>query len=60
MATETYIVKRIEMMQDELERLKRTILKKGTGKSASLRGIWKGVDFSDEEIEEAKHSWLKE
>ena len=60
MATETYLIKRIEMMQDELEHLKKTILKKGTGKSASLRGIWKGVDFSDKEIEEAKHSWLKE
>ncbi len=60
MATDTYILKRIEFMQEELERLKRTVLKTGSQTSVSLRGIWKGVDFSEEEIEEAKHLWLKE
>lgn len=60
MATETYLLKRIEMMQEELERLKRTILKKGVERPTTLRGIWRGIDFSDEEIEEATHSWLKE
>jgi hypothetical protein len=60
MVTETYLVKRIEMLQEELESLKRTILKKSKGKSASISGIWKGVEFSDEEIDEAKSSWIKE
>lgn len=60
MVTEIYLVKRIEMLQEELESLKRTVLKKGAEKPAQIRGIWKGVDFSDEEIEEAKSSWLKE
>lgn len=59
MATETYLLKRIEMMQEELERLKRTILKKSAERPITIRGIWKGVDFSDEEIEEAKRLWLK-
>ena len=60
MVTGIYLVKRIEMLQEELESLKRTVLKKGIEKPAQIRGIWKGVDFSDEEIEEAKSSWLKE
>ncbi|MBI4284340.1 MAG: hypothetical protein HY670_00350 [Chloroflexi bacterium] len=60
MTSETYLVKRIEMMQEELERLKRTILRKGLVQPAVLRGIWRGIDFSDEEIEEAKRSWVKE
>jgi hypothetical protein len=60
MAIETYILKRIEMMQEELEQLRRAILRKDLDKAVSLRGIWKGVDFSDAEIEEAKHLGLKE
>jgi hypothetical protein len=60
MATESYLIKRIEMIQDELESLKKTVVKRGKEKPLKIRGIWKGVDFSDEEIEEAKSSWLKE
>lgn len=60
MATETYLVRRIEMLQEEIEALKRTVLKEGAKKSVKIRGIWEGVDFSDEEIEEAKSAWLKE
>jgi hypothetical protein len=60
MVTEIYIIKRIEMLQEELESLKRTVLKKGTGIPLKMRGIWKGVDFSDEEIEETRSLWFKE
>ncbi len=60
MATEAYLVKRIEMLQEELESLKQTFLKKGGHKTAQIRGMWKGVHFSNEEIEEAKSSWLKD
>jgi hypothetical protein len=60
MATETYIAKKIEMLQEELEFLKRTGLKIGHEKPAKLGGIWKGVDFSDEEIEETKLAWTRE
>jgi hypothetical protein len=60
MVTDTYLVKRIEMLQEELESLKRAVLKKGKKKPVIVRGIWKGIDFSDEEIEEAKRSWFKE
>jgi hypothetical protein len=60
MSTETYIAKRIEMLQEELEFLKRTGLKTGNGQPAKLGGIWIGVDFSDEEIEETKLAWTRE
>lgn len=54
-----YLIKRIEMLQEELESLKRAVMKKGTDKPGQIRGIWKGADFSDEEIKEAILSWLK-
>ena len=60
MTTEAYVLKRIEMMEQELERLKKAFLKKGKGEVISLRGIWEGVDVSDAEIEEAKRSLFKE
>jgi hypothetical protein len=60
MATETYILKRIETMQEELEHLKKTVLKQGRKKTVKVAGIWKGVDFSDKEITKAKKSWLKD
>ena len=60
MFADTYLVKRIEMMQEELELLKRTVLKTDNENPVKIRGIWRGVDFSDEEIEEVKLSWLKE
>ncbi len=52
MVSQTYLVKRIELLQEELESLKKTILKRSTGKPVSMHGIWKGVEFSDEEMDE--------
>ena len=57
MVAETYLIKRIETLQEELEFLKRTLLKKSGECPVRLGGIWKGVDFSDEEIDEAKLIW---
>jgi hypothetical protein len=59
MVTESYLIKRIEMLQEELESLKKSVAKNSTKKAKPIRGIWKGVDISDEQIEEAKASWLK-
>ena len=60
MATEIYTLKMIEIIQQELEQLKKTLSTKSRQKPMTLRGMWKGVDISDEEIEEAKSSLLKE
>jgi hypothetical protein len=59
MVTDAYILKRIEMLQEELESLKRAVLKDSSKKPGLLRGIWKGVDFTDEEIDEVKSLWTK-
>ena len=55
MSKEDYIVKRIEMIQYELEQLKKLFVEEEP-RGVSLRGIWKDVDITDEEIEEAKRS----
>ncbi len=55
MNRDEYITKRIEMIERELMGLKRFV-SGGNGKAKSLKGLWKGVDTSDEEIEAAKRS----
>jgi hypothetical protein len=57
--TESYLIKRIELLQEELESLKKSVTKRSTKKAKPMRGAWKGVDISDEDIEEVKASWLK-
>jgi hypothetical protein len=58
MQREAYIVKQIEVIERELQELKRFVAG-GKQEMGSLRGIWKGVDITDEEIEEAKRSLFK-
>ena len=58
MGREEYIVKRIEMIQGELEDLK-TFISGNKENVTSLRGIWKGVNIPDKQIEEAKRSLSK-
>jgi hypothetical protein len=58
MSRDAYVVKRIEKVQRELEEIK-DLVSKGNGQNITLLGLWEGVDFSDEEIEEAKRSLFK-
>ena len=58
MSKEDYIVQRIEMIQEELEQLRKLLVEEEPS-GVSLRGIWKGVDITNEEIEEAKRSLFK-
>ena len=55
---ENYIVRRIEMIEEDLEQLKRFV-SGGQEKTISLRGIWEGAGISDEDIEEAKRSLFR-
>ena len=55
MSAETEIATRIEMIQQELEEIKK-LVSGGDRGMTGLPGLWKGADFSDEEIEEAKRS----
>ena len=58
MSRELYITRRIEMIEENLEHIKRFV-SIDEGKLASLRGVWEGVDFQDEDIEEARRSLFK-
>lgn len=60
MAIDTYVLRRIEMLQKELDLLKSLVLNRPKGEVVSLRGIWEGMDFSDEDIEEAKDSLFRD
>lgn len=59
MVDETYATKMIEMVQAELDQIKKTLLAGHEKQPVSLCGIWKGIDISDEEIEQAKRSLFK-
>ena len=58
MSRELYITRRIEMIEEDLEHLKKFV-SIDEGKLVSLRGVWEGANFQDEEIEEAKQSLFK-
>jgi hypothetical protein len=57
---DTYVIKRLEQIEEELKRLRELLSPSGKRrKPSSLWGIWKGVKFTDEDIEEAKRSISK-
>jgi hypothetical protein len=58
MNREDYIIKRIEMIEEELGELKRFV-SSSKGDVISLRGVWEGADIPDSYIEEAKRSLFK-
>jgi|GEM_PF-2513835 len=63
MAMESYVAKRLEVIERELADLRRLIQgeKAQRGKrKGTLRGIWQGVEFTDEEIEGTKRALFKE
>lgn len=56
----SYIIVRIESIQRELEDLKRLVKATQETKPAPrLKGIWKGMEVFEEDIEEAKRSVFK-
>lgn len=59
MTSETYILSRIEALEEELAQLKSQVkAKKGGGRTIkSLYGILGDVDFTPEEIDAVKESW---
>ena len=61
MVTDTnYLIKRIEMLQEELDSLKKTILSKTSERKVSLKGLWNGINIPETEIDRVKTSWFKE
>jgi len=60
--TSSYVSARIEAIQQELEQLKRALsrLAEGKKRKTKLKGLWKGVEVTEEEIEEAKRAVFKD
>ena len=58
MNRDQFIVRRIEMIERDLDEVKR-LISSDSGENISLFGIWRGVDIPDEDIEEAKRSLFK-
>lgn len=57
-----YIFTRIEAIQQELETLKQKVLTQEQGNAdrprTQLKGIWKGIDISEQLLEEAERSLM--
>lgn len=56
----SYVAMRLEAIQKELEMLRRSLEAPGEQKIVKLEGLWKGVEITEEDLEEAKRSLFKE
>jgi len=57
-STQSIVLESLNHIQREIEELQKLLGNEPVVRR-SLRGLWEGVEFSDEDIEEAKHSWMK-
>jgi hypothetical protein len=53
-----YVLQRIQAIQDELVMLKKIVESESqnTSKVVKIQGLWKGIDITDQDLMEAKHS----
>ncbi len=58
-AKTAYILKRLEIIEQEIAEMKKRLLAPSKKKEVTLEGIWEGLTVTDEEIEEAKRSLFK-
>lgn len=54
-----YVITRLEAIQKELEMLKHSLEESEEQKVIKLEGLWKGVEITEEDLEEAKRSLFK-
>jgi len=60
MASE-YVLARIQAIEQELADLKKVIVSEiESPKKTKLKGLWKGINVTDEDIDEAKHAIFKD
>jgi len=55
-----YLINRIEAFKKELVLLKSLVKKREQKKITKLEGLWKGVEITEADIEEAKKSVFKQ
>ena len=61
MKTTSYLETRIDAMQQELEQLKKMLIHQlgDSKRKTQLKGLWKGIEVTEEEIEEAERAVFK-
>jgi hypothetical protein len=52
------VLQSLSNIQQEIEDLRKLLGEKPKVRR-SLRGLWRGVEISDDDIEEAKKAWMK-
>ena len=57
-STTSIVLQSLDNIQREIEDL-RKLLGDKPKVQRSLRGLWRGADISDEDIDEVKRSWMK-
>jgi len=55
-----YLINRIEVIEKELALLKSYLKKRERKKIIKLEGLWKGVEITEADIEEAKRALFKQ
>ena len=57
-----YVLLRIQVIQEELEALKKTVIHQleGSRNKTQIKGLWKDVGISDDDLEEAKKAVFRD
>jgi hypothetical protein len=55
-----FVLKRLEILESEIAALRKQLVTSGSPDAApTMRGIWKDIEITDEEVEEVKNSWMR-
>ena len=60
MVTNSYIVARLDAIERELSEIRKSLAVPGPGVQRGLYGVLKGEYFTEEEIERASHTMLRD
>ncbi len=55
----SYVATRLKFIEEELERLRKHLERPKKKKATKIEGLWKGINITEEDIEEAKRSLFK-
>ena len=59
--TSEYVLARIQAIEHELADLKKVLVSEiESPKKTKIKGLWKGINITDEDIEEAKRAVFKD
>jgi lipid II:glycine glycyltransferase (peptidoglycan interpeptide bridge formation enzyme) len=58
-AKTSYVITRLKLLENEIERLREHLKKSEEKRTTKIEGLWKGINVTEEDIEEAKRSLFK-